>query len=391
MTALSQGGNTAVTAGVVKVVLGWPTTRGVLDGSAYLLTASGKVRGDADMVFYNQPDGGDGTVTVLAKDSGSIAFRVDTAALPPAIERIVFCLTVDGAGTLRGFDGASLALTSIDGGGIATFDPDLSSASEAAMMVAELYRRNDQWKLRAVAQGFNGGLGPLAKSFGIDVAEAPPAPAPAAAPPPPPPPPAAAKPISLAKITLDKAKPTISLEKRGAEFGEVTINLNWSAGKTGLFGGGKAIDLDLGCLYELRDGTKGIVQALGSAFGSLTGPPWIELSGDDRTGAVAAGETLRINGRKWSEIARVALFAFIYDGAPNWAATDGVITITMPDQPPIEIRMSEGPNNRAFCGLAVIENDEGAMRFNRLIEYFRGHPDFDERVGWGMRWKTGSK
>ena len=383
MTALSQGGNTAVTGSTIRIVLDWPTARGALDASAYLLTASGKVRGDTDMVFFNQPEAEGGAVRVASRENGSIAFEVTPAKLSPAIERIVFCLTVDGAGTMAGFHGASMAVTG-DGAALATFDPDLSGATEAAMIFAELYSRNGAWKLRAVAQGFNGGLGPLATSFGIDVGEAAPAPPPPAAP-------AAPKPISLSKITLDKAKPTVSLEKRGASFGEITINLNWTSGKGGFFGGSKKIDLDLGCLYELTDGRKGIVQALGNSFGDYRGEPFIELSGDDRTGAVAAGETLRINGGQWAAVKRVALFAFIYEGAPNWQATDGVITITMPDQPPIEVRLSDGQNNRGFCGIATIENAGGGIRFTRLVEYFVSHKDFDERVGWGMRWQAGSK
>ena len=389
MTALTQGGNTAVTGATISVTLKWPTAKGTLDASAYLLTASGRVRGDGDMVFFNQPEAEGGAVRVASRDKDSIAFEVVPAKLPSAIERIVFCLTVDGTGTMAGFHGASMAVTG-DAASLATFDPDLSGATEAAMIFAELYARDSAWKVRAVAQGFNGGLGPLAMSFGIDVGDA----APAAAPPPPVAAPASAatpKPVSLSKITLDKAKPTVSLEKRGTSFGEITINLNWTSGKGGLFGASKKIDLDLGCLYELTDGRKGIVQALGNTFGDYRSEPYIELSGDDRTGAVAAGETLRINGGQWPAIKRVALFAYIYEGAPNWQATDGVVTITMPDQPPIEVRLSDGQNNRGFCGIATIENASGGIRFTRLVEYFVGHKDFDGRVGWGMSWQAGSK
>ncbi|MEG2731671.1 TerD family protein, partial [Brevundimonas sp.] len=330
MTELSQGANTPIAESNVKVVLSWPGAAGVLDGSAYLLTASGKVRADEDMVFYNQPRGADGAVAVFGHDQSQIAFSLDLLKMPPAIERVVFCLTVDGGQgnkTMASFSGSTVAVTKADGSPIASYRPDLSRATEAAMMLAELYLRNGQWKVRAVGQGFNGGLGPLARSFGIDIAEptpsaptAPPAPAPAAQ-------------INLSKITLDKAKPTVNLEKRGESFGELSINLNWSSAaqkRGGLFGGGRstAIDLDLGCLYELQDGYKGIVQALGNTFGDLEFEPYIALSGDDRTGAVSAGETIRVNGKKWSQIKRIALFCYIYDGAPNWQATDGVVTIT---------------------------------------------------------------
>ena len=251
------------------------------------------------------------------------------------------------------------------------------------MTFGELYRRNGQWKFRAVGQGFNGGLAPLARSFGIDVAEE------AAAPPPPPPP--APKPVSLSKVTLEKAGQTVSLEKRGTSFGEITINLNWSRGRKGFFGGGSAIDLDLGCLFELADGQKGVVQALGNAFGAFNQLPYIALSGDDRTGDVSQGETIRVNGAQWSQVRRIAVFANIYDGVPNWQQTDGVVLVTMPDQPPIEVRMTEGRNDRRLCGIALIENDAGRLKVTRLVEYVRDQQVLDEKLGWGLRWVAGRK
>ena len=393
MTVLAQGANTAVPVNDVKIVLDWPTTGGSLDASAYLLTAAGKVRGDDDMVFFNQPSGADGAVTVLASGGGSMAFQVRLDRMPPAIERIVFCLTVDAASAgrkLSAFDGASLAVAGMDGSPVASFDPDIGAATEAAMMVAELYLRGGAWKIRAVAQGFNGGLGPLARSFGIEVDE----PAPVATPTPTPAPtpaPAPGRPVSLSKITLDKAKPTVSLEKKGADFGEIIVNLNWTGGKAGMFGKPKPVDLDLGCLFELEDGRKGAIQALGQQFGNFRDEPYIELSGDDRTGAMSAGETMRINGRNWTKIKRIAVYAFIYEGAPNWGSTDGTVTITMPDQPPIELKMNEGRNGQGFCGLALIENIGGTMKFTRIVEYFQSHKGYDEKLGWGMRWVAGTK
>ena len=123
--------------------------------------------------------------------------------------------------------------------------------------------------------------------------------------------------IRLSKVTLDKSRPSISLEKTAAGFGEIKVNLNWNQGTSGLLGGflGKrgAIDLDLGCLFEMQDGFKGAVQALGNRFGDLREEPYIQLMGDDRTGSVADGEWLRINGQQWNKIERILIFAFIYD------------------------------------------------------------------------------
>ncbi len=396
MTSLTQGANAPIATTAVKVAIDWPTATGSLDASAYLLTAAGKVRGDHDMVFFNQKAHPSAGVTMLAASNGSAVFEVATDRLPAEIEKIVFCLTVETPGkTIAAFNGLSLAATA---GDAISFEPALAAASEAALMLAELYKRNGAWKIRAVAQGFNGGLAPLARSFGIEVDEpapaaAPPPPPPAAAPPPPPP--AAAppsKPVSLSKITLDKARPTVSLEKQGSSFGAIAVNLNWtSRGGSGFFGKPKPLDLDLGCLFEMSDGRKGAVQALGRSFGSLDMPPFIALDRDDRTGSLEGGETLRINGSHWNDIRRIALYAFIYEGAPNWRSTDGVVTITMPNQPPVEMLMNEGRDGQGFCGLALIENIGGTMKFTRLLEYYRSHREYDERLGWGMKWQAGSK
>lgn len=408
MTDLSQGGNAPVTGTGVTVSLDWAVGAGVdADASAYLLTESGKVRGDHDMVFYNQPAGGDGAVRFAAGPGAKGSFDIDLDRLPAAITRIVFCVTIHEAQarrqTLALLSGARIGVGPRSGAPDVNFAPLLAGASEAAMTFGELYLRNGQWKFRAVGQGFNGGLAPLARSFGIDVADEPaaappPAPPPAATPraPTPPPAPSAAptpppRPVSLSKVSLDKAGQSVSLEKRGSSFGEIVINLNWSRGKKGFFGGGTAIDLDLGCLLETSNGGKGVIQALGRIFGSYHNPPYVELAGDDRTGDVSSGETMRINGAHWSEIRRIAVFANIYDGVPNWAQTDGVVTVTMPDQPPIEVRMTEGRNNMRLCGVVLLENVGGTLKATRIVEYFRDQRELDIAFGWGLQWTTGRK
>ena len=197
--------------------------------------------------------------------------------------------------------------------------------------------------------------------------------------------------MSLSKVTLDKPGQSVSLEKRGGSFGEIVINLNWTRGKKGFFGSGSAIDLDLGCLLEMANGQKGVVQALGRVFGDYNGPPYMQLDGDDRTGDVSKGETLRINGARWNDIRRVAIFANIYDGVPNWSATDGIVTVTMPDQPPIEVRMTEGRNDKRLCGVVLIENDRGALKATRIVRYYRDQSELDRDYDWGLQWRAGSK
>ena len=376
MQDLTQGANAPVTATRATLAVTLPRVTGVtVDLSAYLLGADGRVRGDADMVFYNQPRSPDGAVAFHPADGGG-TFEVDLAAVPAAIERIVFCATATGgAGTLAALDGATVTCEP----GALRFRPALAGASEAAMILVELYRRAGAWKLRAVGQGFNGGLAPLARSFGIDVADEP-------APPPPPPPP---KPVSLAKITLDKPGQKVSLEKTGASFGDIVVNLNWSRGRGGW--GSQAIDLDLACLYGLQSGERHAVQALNRQFGAFDRPPFIQLSGDDRTGDAAAGETMRINGARWDQIERVLVFATIYEGVANWQATDGVVTVAVPGQPVLEVPMTGGRADRRLCGIALIENVGGRIELTRVVEYFSGARALDKAFGWGLRWVAGSK
>jgi tellurite resistance protein TerA len=389
---LQRGANTSIGNGAVRVAV--DVGVGVsADVSAYLLNEAGKVRSDEDMIFFNQPSGGDGAVRLA---DGS--FDIDLERVPAEIAKIVFCVTIDqaqGRQSLSALRAGGIVVTR-GGDAVAEFRPDLAGATEAAMTFGELYRRGEEWKFRAVGQGFNGGLAPLARSFGIDVADDPPAapPPPPVAPPPPapvPPPAAPTPPISLSKVSLEKKGQAVSLQKRGASFGQIVINLNWSRGKKGFFSSAGAIDLDLGCLLEMQDGRKSVVQALGRMFGSYHEPPYIALDGDDRTGDVSQGENMRINGAHWNEIRRIAIFANIYDGVPNWQQTDGIVSLTMPDQPPIEVRMTEGRNDKRLCGIVLLENDGGQLRATRIVDYFRDQSELDHAYGWGLRWVAGSK
>ena len=388
----------------VEITLAWEpaNTPLAIDSSAFALTGQGKVRGDGDFIFYNQPALAGGGIQ---RAGDGRAFTVHFAALPAAIDRLVIALTID-QGQRRGqsFGQLSQVRAEIRDAGsqavLAAFPLTTKMMAETALIVGELYRRNAEWKFRAVGQGFVGGLGPLAQQYGVDVADDPDAAPPAAAPPTPPrpaaPAPTAAPPkIRLEKITLDKKTPSISLEKKAQGFGEIAINLNWNqgGGGKGFFGRltSRKVDLDLGCLFKLRDGRAGAVQALGDSFGSLKQPPYIQLMGDDRSGASAAGEFLRINGRHWDELERIVAFALIYEGAPNWAETDAVVTIQTPDQPTLEIHLDSHRNDQRMCALALLENQGGNLKVTKLVEYFQDHRYLDQAYHFGLRWVAGSK
>lgn len=344
-------------------------------------------------------------------------------------------------------------LDATSGAELLRYDLGQGFSVETAIVVGELYRYKGEWKFNAVGAGFSGGLKALCKNFGVEVGEgqgaapaappasptaqprpaapsAPAAPPASAAPPaqrPPlnlgrqgaapheplnlgrpggaPPVPTAAPPVqpptAPKKVELKKGQ-KVSLVKGGGGLGEIAINLNWhqqpQTKKQGLlasiFGGGGGtggIDLDLGCLYEMKDGEIGCVQALGNDFGSLSRRPWIALDGDDRTGSSAGGETLRVNGKMASKIKRILVYTFIYEGVANWQQADGVVTVKCPGSPDIIVRMDEYGSSKAMCAIAMLENINDTFSVEKLVHFFSGHKSMDKAYHWGLRWEPGSK
>lgn len=406
MTILTPGANAPLPSGDLTVLIRHGEIPGAeIDVSAFLVTGTGKVRSDADMCFYGQPSVAGGAVTLQGSDNGETRFAVSPGRVPAGVEKVILTSTIHENRAAFG----RLSDISLDVGGVRGQIP-CAGMTETALILAELYQRGGAWKVRVVGQGFNGGLAALATHLGVEIAEpapsAKPAPTPPAAPPrapdltrvprvkPASSTPAPASKVNLSKVSLTKENRTISLKKETGRFGKIRVNLNWNQGQTGgvrkMFGP-KPIDLDLGCFVEDRYGNRTCVQALGNGFGDYGYFPYAKLLGDDRTGAVSDGEWLEINGEMWEEFNRVLIFAFIYDGVPNWQQTDGVVRVMIPDQPEIEVRMNEHGSRDRMCAIAMLENQGGSIKVSRELKFFPGHCYMDEHYGWGMRWTAGSK
>lgn len=199
------------------------------------------------------------------------------------------------------------------------------------------------------------------------------------------------------RIRLTKQAPTISLAKAQRPGGIMRINLNWQqpSAPTGGFwsrltGRSNAVDLDLACLFERKDGYKGVVQALGNAFVDDPSDAMVWLDGDDRSGSNTGGENLFVNLDKFDSLSRLVVFAFIYQGAPNWAEAAGVVTLYPIDAAPIEVRLDEA-SGAPMCAIATISNDNGTLRVAREVRYVDGHRELDQAYGWGLNWQAGSK
>ncbi|MBQ0826924.1 CAP domain-containing protein [Streptomyces tagetis] len=178
MSELVPGGNLTVPDGPLDV-----RVPGGFDVSALVTDDGGKVAGDADFVFYNQPDA---PGAHLRGDT----LALDPAGLRPGATRVTVAVTAADPGTpLAGLPSPTLRVSGPGGAPVARFTPP-GPGPETVLLLAEFYRRGDRWKLRALGQGYADGLAGLARDFGVDVADeadraagaATPAPAPAGPP-----------------------------------------------------------------------------------------------------------------------------------------------------------------------------------------------------------------
>ncbi|WP_187405576.1 TerD family protein [Streptomyces sp. WAC05950] len=303
MTAMTPGSNLPLNAVRVTVDVAAPVR---LDVSALLLTADGKVRSDADFIFFNQPSG----PGVAYRSGGGAApdsVTVDTSAVPPGIERIVVTASPDAAGqTFQGIEPTATVRNADGGAVIASFTPP-QLATETALVVVEIYLRGGVWKVRAVGQGYANGLAGIATDFGVSVDEEP----------------APAAPPATGKINLDKGRvslqknQTVSLVKGGRPLlSQVKMGLGWEPAFRG-----RDIDLDASviaygpqrnhidsCYFGKLSILNGAVKHSGD---NLTG----EGAGDDevivvdlgRLPADATGLVFTVNsfsGQKFTEVAK---------------------------------------------------------------------------------------
>ncbi|WP_329406673.1 TerD family protein [Nocardia vinacea] len=175
--SLYKGQNVSLPNGVgrIEVILGWAEREIEVDASALLLGPDGKVSSDRDFVFYNEPASSDGSVRFLGTrvtGAGAQArIAIDCPAVPEAVERValVGSLAVGNFGAL-----GKVSLRVVDGAGhtLAEYSTD-DASTESAFHFGEVYRRNGQWKVRAVGQGWDSGLVGLARDFGVDVDDEP--------------------------------------------------------------------------------------------------------------------------------------------------------------------------------------------------------------------------
>lgn len=188
--SLTKGGNVSLTKeapGITKakVGLGWNprVTDGQafdLDAIAFLVGENGKVRADNDFIFFNNLTSSDGSVKHNGDnrtgdgDGDDETLSVDLSKVPADVSKVIFAVTIyDGQTRNQNFGQVGNAyirvINDASGSEIARYDLSEDSSTETAMIFGELYRNGSEWKFRAIGQGFAGGLGPLAASYGVAV------------------------------------------------------------------------------------------------------------------------------------------------------------------------------------------------------------------------------
>ena len=188
--SLQKGGNVSLSKEDPNlknavVGLGWDvrSTDGAdfdLDASVFLVNESGKIRNDQDFIFYNNLKSSDGSVEHTGDnrtgegEGDDEAIKVQLPSVPGDVQKLVVAVTIHDAETRKQNFGmvqnAFIRVMNAETNNeITRYDLSEDASTETAMIFGELYRHNNEWKFRAVGQGYNGGLAPLARNFGVNV------------------------------------------------------------------------------------------------------------------------------------------------------------------------------------------------------------------------------
>ncbi|MFE5920635.1 TerD family protein [Streptomyces sp. NPDC056468] len=397
MPELTKGGNTAVGSGPVVAEL--HAVGGAVDLSALLVAADGKVRSDDDLVFYNQPSAESGAVQHFAADAeGPERIAMNPAALPADVDRVVLvgsCDPDDANCTFREVKDV-LVRASQAGADPVRFRPPALTDGERAVLLMELYRRGEAWKLRAIGQGYADGLAGLATDFGIDVAEEEPEaaeepeqqvasqepvrsePPSGGAQPAPTAPPMSLRKPPLGTISLDKGgQVAMSLDKADHQL-VVTATLEWDGGSEQRRRRGADLDLYAlfvpaskairgdrapGTLITAKKGSrpaasdtahkgKGADVVYYKRLGSRKKPPFIRLDGDAR---VPGRETLRIVRPDQQGYVLLCAYSAVSNGFGSFRSFGAKVVVTDGRGSTVTVPLFENTKTRYWVAIALVD------------------------------------
>ncbi len=166
---LATSGNVGTSSGTVRIDLHWNSSPCEIDTLCFVVDNNDKVLSDEWFLFYNQPQSPGLAVGLAQIDSKKTEFSIYLDALPKQVAKCIFAVTLGGLGTFR--EVKDLTITAISPSGNSLVFRIDNILDERALILAEVYQHSSGWKMRAVGQGFKGGLGPLARHYGVDIAD----------------------------------------------------------------------------------------------------------------------------------------------------------------------------------------------------------------------------
>jgi stress response protein SCP2 len=345
---LAAGQNVALPADDLRVVVSGP-----VDLTALVCNDDGKVSGDSDMVFFNNPSG-----PGLSVSGSDLTARL-SALRPGATKVALVASPSDQTSTFGALP--AVALTATCGDLSATFAPT-GLGSETALVLCEAYLRGGVWKLRAVGQGYASGLAGVAKDFGISVDDEPAA---AAAP--------AAAPISLSKVPIGKIRleksgsAKISLNKEDVGNLVLTAHLNWKGR-----GGGLPADLDLYALIIDQQGNDGVVYYRN--LGSLSGAPWVQLDGDS---VVPGRETVKVIAGR-NRYVLIAAYSAVENGVGSFFSYQAEVVIDDGAGSEVTIPLFFDDEHSYWVAITLMDfTDPTGVKISQLEQY--GKPNSENR------------
>ena len=391
----------------IAIGLGWQLCKNGqtydVDASVFMLNADG-VSNEKYFIFYNNLESPDGSLrhsgdNQTGKGNGDDeTIYVDLAKVNPEIQEIVFVVTIHEAHDKKqNFSQIKNAFIKIYNQetkrSIARFNLREAFSEETALEFGRLYKKDNEWRFQAVGEGYNTGLQSFVDKYIVESKQK--------------------EHIFKPEVTIVDSPKTpnkmaIKLEKSGDSHNIdlkkssdsqqllIHVNLNWSQqGSNGgglfrnLLGSNKAPDLDLGCMYQMVDGQKGVIQALGNSFGSKNSSPYIFLDRDDRTGAATNGENIYIF--RPDLIKRVMFFAFIYQGTSNFKSVQGGILFKISNGEEVFLELDNPDSNRRFCAAAMIKIVGSQVIITKEEKYFSGHDEASKNYRFGFKWTAGCK
>ncbi|MCX4029017.1 TerD family protein [Endozoicomonas sp. SM1973] len=246
-----------------------------------------------------------------------------------------------------------------------------NNPNESLLIVSELYRHQENWKVRSVCQGFNDGIVQLEKQYNISLAE----------------------PTSTTSTggVIDKTKSQVSAQQNkqvlhSISADDLLVTLSWDNQLNphdpinNVLDFNPVNDLRIGAFYELSNGQRGLVQSYGEERGSYYGVPYIQALSNEEQRV----QQLQLNTQYWHKSYRILVYCFILEGLSQWNKLGASIDFNKLDQ----ININSYRCDQPLCAVAMIERVAQQYKLTPLVEFFDSLVAMDQAYGWGLPWRS---